>query len=428
MPDNDWRKLRLKQVVWSNPKKAEVTGLPKDLYVSFVPMDAVGEYGGLDLSQHKPLGEVSVGYTYFRDGDVIVAKITPCFENGKGALASNLRSGIGFGTTELHVLRPREGLDSRFLFYLTISDRFRKLGEASMYGAGGQKRISERFVEEYRAFIPPLEDQLTIASYLDRETARLDALIDKKRRLLDLLDEKRIALVTQAVTRGLDPAVRMKDSGVEWIGAIPEHWDVVPLKYLMTKVVDCLHSTPVYSEYGKYPAIRTADLDSGVLDLSKARRVEDAEYRKRTKRLQPRGLDIVYSREGERYGHAALVPEGVRLCLAQRMMHFRVSTRHSPQFLMWALNSLSVYAQASLDTAGATAPHVNVETVRNFQLAIPPRPEQESIASALAQEIEELAMTRRHVLEAISLLQEYRTALVSSAVSGKIQVGEKVPA
>ncbi|NLE57272.1 MAG: restriction endonuclease subunit S, partial [Planctomycetes bacterium] len=117
-------------------------------------MEAVHEYGGLTLDQTRPLAEVATGYTYFRDGDVLAAKITPCFENGKGSIADGLVNGIGFGTTELHVLRPWAELDRRFLFYATISHPFRHLGAAEMYGAGGQKRVPDDFIRDFRQPVP----------------------------------------------------------------------------------------------------------------------------------------------------------------------------------------------------------------------------------------------------------------------------------
>ena len=169
------------------------------------------------------------GFTYFRDGDVIVAKITPCFENGKGALVSQLKGGIGFGSTEFHVLRPTQRNAPRFIYYLTKSSMFRALGTASMYGAGGQKRVPEDFIEDLRVAFPPLPEQQQIAAFLDRKTAELDAVLRLKERQLLLLAEKRQALISQAVTRGLDPTVPLKPSGVEWLGDVPEHWAVAPL-------------------------------------------------------------------------------------------------------------------------------------------------------------------------------------------------------
>src|SRR6185503_5774269 len=111
--------------------------------VTFLPMEAIGEHGELDMTTVRDLDEVRTGYTQFFDGDVLVAKITPCFENGKGALVTGTLNGVGYGTTELHILSPGPDLDGRFLYYTTVSEPFRKLGEARMTGAAGQKRVPE---------------------------------------------------------------------------------------------------------------------------------------------------------------------------------------------------------------------------------------------------------------------------------------------
>ncbi|MCC6764434.1 MAG: restriction endonuclease subunit S, partial [Deltaproteobacteria bacterium] len=196
-----WEVKRLKFGVELNPSPLAARRLAHDAEVSFVPMEAVGEYGGLDLSRIKPLADVGSGYTYFANGDVVVAKITPCFENGKGALAAGLTNGIAFGTTELHVLRALDAVDGQYLFYVTLSDAFRRLGEAEMYGAGGQKRVPEAFAENLKHPLPPEPEQRAIAAFLDRETARIDGLVAKKERLIELLQEKRTALITRAVTK-----------------------------------------------------------------------------------------------------------------------------------------------------------------------------------------------------------------------------------
>src|SRR5690606_24100011 len=154
------------------------------------------------------------------------------FENGKGAIAKGLTNGCAFGTTELHVLRvDLELLDPDFLFYLTISDWFRDLGESEMYGAGGQKRVPEDFIKNLITGIPPKHEQLTIVEFLDYKVAQIDALIAKKQSLLEKLAEQRTALISQAVTKGLDPSVPMKDSGVDWLGEIPAHWQCRRLRF-----------------------------------------------------------------------------------------------------------------------------------------------------------------------------------------------------
>jgi len=316
----------------------------------------------------------------------------------------------------LALVRPASDCDGAFLAraFSAIGprDQFQVAANGiTRFGLGGDAIRTGLFAT------PPLQEQHAIAAFLDRETARIDALVAKNERLIGLLQEKRTALITRGVTKGLDPNVPMKDSGVEWLGEIPAHWKVTHLKHAASHVVDCPHGSD-------YFVIRTADVTAGLLDLSEARRVDKAEFRKRIRRLPVLSDDIVYSREGERFGFAAMVPTGMSVCLGQRMMQFRVRSEWLPLFLMWQLNGRFVYQQAALDTTGATSPHVNVETIRNFWLAEPPTPDQRAIADFLGLETAKIDLLIAKVRDAIDRLKELRTALISAAVTGKIDVRE----
>lgn len=173
-----WEVKRLRRVAQLNPSKSEIASLSRATEVSFLPMEAVGDDGTLNLDKLRPIGEVETGYTYFREGDVSMAKITPCFENGKGAVMRGLHNGHGFGTTELIVARPVPGKsNSDYLHWLFTSNTFRQLGEAAMYGAGGQKRVPDDFVREFLMAFPPLSEQAMLSAFLDSETAKIDALV-----------------------------------------------------------------------------------------------------------------------------------------------------------------------------------------------------------------------------------------------------------
>lgn len=194
-----WPTKRLRFLTRRDLSIDQKKALAKATQVTFLPMENIGEKGELDCSLTRDIKDVQEGYTQFFDGDVLIAKITPCFENGKGAIVRGTLSGVGFGTTELHVLAPNDEIDARFLYYITTGDHFRKLGEAAMFGAAGQKRVPEDFVRDYRVPLPPLSQQRAIADYLDRETARLDALAGRTRESVALLRERRAALISAAV-------------------------------------------------------------------------------------------------------------------------------------------------------------------------------------------------------------------------------------
>lgn len=262
-----WEALRLRFVATLNPSKQEAREVGDQEVVSFLPMEAICEDGSLRLEQEKEVGKCLAGYTYFRDEDVCIAKITPCFENGKGAILRELKGGIGFGTTELIVARPhKEKITSEFLDYLFRSQTFRRLGESEMYGAGGQKRVPDSFVRDLAAALPSIGEQRQVTTFLDRETAKIDALIAEQQRLIELLQEKRQAVISQAVTKGLNPDAPMKDSGVEWLEEVPEHWDIVQIKWL-SPVKRGASPRPIedpvyFDEAGEYAWVRISDVTS----------------------------------------------------------------------------------------------------------------------------------------------------------------------
>ena len=199
-----WEAKRIKHVAQINPSKSELKAMPPDTLVTFLPMECIGETGQLDVRNSKPLSDVVSGYTYLAENDVISAKITPCFENGKGAVATGLLNGIAFATTEVVPFRC-VGIHNRYLYFLFLSYPFRKLAEGSMYGAAGQKRVSETFFANYKCCIPPTQaEQKEIADYLDRETERIDVLVETCETAIGLLKERRTALISAAVTGKID--------------------------------------------------------------------------------------------------------------------------------------------------------------------------------------------------------------------------------
>lgn len=158
---------KLGVVTLINPKKAEIKELDKSLNVSFVPMDRVGEKGEFNSEISKQIKEVYSGFTYFKDNDVLFAKITPCMENGKGAVAVNLTNGIGFGSTEFHIIRPIDMKSNPYwIYHLTTLIEFRRLAERKMTGSAGQKRVPTEFINNIQVVVPPIELQNQFADFV----------------------------------------------------------------------------------------------------------------------------------------------------------------------------------------------------------------------------------------------------------------------
>lgn len=200
-----WEVVKLKRVARINPSRSEAFELrDSNDPVVFLPMERVSVDGQVDQSERRSVREVWQGFTYFRRGDVVVAKITPCFENGKGACLTGLDTEIGFGTTEFIVLRPSEAVSAEFLYQLTMLAEFRLLGVESMTGAAGQQRVSPDFVANFGVPVPPKHEQDRIVAYVEQKAAKFRALIDRARHEIDLIREYRTRLIADVVTGKVD--------------------------------------------------------------------------------------------------------------------------------------------------------------------------------------------------------------------------------
>jgi type I restriction enzyme S subunit len=387
-------------------------------------MEAIGVGTLLDTSLRRCFGEVKAGYTAFRENDLVAAKITPCFENGKIALLDRLPGGFGFGTTELHVLRPGPEVDPRFLLYLAQSYRFKALGESEMYGAGGQKRVPETFILDFPVSWPPRSHQSKIAAFLDCKTAAIDSLIIKEERLIELLQEERQALITNAVTKGLNPKAPMRDSRIEWLGEIPRHWQILKLKYITPNVTVGIVVTPsrYYVEEGPdtVPCPRSFNVRRCGIDHRNMAFISMEGNQLHSKSILRKG-DLVAVRTGQP-GTTAVIDEALDGANCVDLIIIRQSPTFDSRFLCHFLNSAPAQHQYGAGAEGALQQHFNVETAKELLVSLPPRSEQASIMANLDSHLDKhnrlMATVERHR----ELLCEYRRALISDAVSGNINV------
>lgn len=200
-----WDAMKIKRIARVNPSRSDAyESRNSDEPVVFLPMERVSPDGEIDSSERRPIRDVWHGFTYFRRGDVVVAKITPCFENGKGACLSDLETAIGFGTTEFIVLRPSGTILAEFLYQLTMLSEFRLLGVESMTGAAGQQRISQDFVSNFVVPVPPPMEQQAIIDFIRAESSAFRALISRAEREIALIREYRTRLIADVVTGKLD--------------------------------------------------------------------------------------------------------------------------------------------------------------------------------------------------------------------------------
>jgi type I restriction enzyme S subunit len=318
---------------------------------------------------------------------------------------------------DMKALVPAGDVSGLYLRYSLQAHRDPLLALVEEAGHGTRCLRSELW-RRFEVPVPPLPTQQAIADFLDRKTAGLDALIEKKQALLDRLAEKRTALINQAVTKGLDPTVPMKDSGVPWIGEIAAHWEVKPLR-LHARVVDCKHRTPTYVDEG-YPIVSTTEVKPGRLDLTGVnRRVGAQDFEEMTEGRRPLRGDIIYSRNAS-LGAAAYVDTDEAFAMGQDVV--LIAGDHSLLYLSYLLNSPVGMTQVDLACVGATFKRINVGQIKQFQLCVPPAEEAARIAAHIDTESQDLLALQRAITTQITRLQEYRQALITAAVTGQLEL------
>jgi type I restriction enzyme S subunit len=418
-----WTIERLKKAALLNPSRTETrSSLAADTMVTFLPMERVGADGRIDAREITPACAVWNGFTYFRRQDVLVAKITPCFENGKGACLDALPTEVGFGSTEFHVLRARSSVSPDFLYRLTTIADFRRLGTDAMTGAAGQQRVPQSFVANFTIAIPPLAEQAAIVRFLDHADRRIRRYICAKQKLIKLLEEQKQAIIHRAVTRGLDPNVRLKPSGVEWLGDVPEHWEIRRIKQLFHEVdkrsstgTEVLLSLRMYRGLVPHSEVSQIPITSNALVGFK--------------RVAPG--QIVMNRM-----RAAIGMFGVVLQSGLVSPDYAVFEPHDavdPHYFLHLFKTpaaRTVFRMESkgLGTGSSGFMRLYTERFGIVRVPLPPLIEQRAIVRGIADETVELERTKERIESEIGLLREYRTRLIADVVTGKLDVrGVELP-
>ena len=410
----EWETIPLRYVCELNPSVA-FEGFDEDDDLTFLPMDRVKS--GYFIPNTDKFSKYGSSYTAFENGDIVLAKVTPCFENGNIAIADQLIGGKGFGSSELFVIRPTVA-ERRFLFYYFQSSAFKQDGAASMTGAGGLKRVSPDVLRQHHVPFPSQDVQRLIASYLDGETVHIDRLIAEKKRMLALLEEKRAALISRAVTRGLDPNSPLKPSGQEWLGEIPAHWDVCQLKRAWASS-DYGLSESIRDE-GDIAVLRMSCIINGRVDVSKSGMITEVDDH-----LLLRRDDLLFNRTNslDQIGKVGLMdfdPESP-LTFASYLVRIRLNHRATPQYLVELLNA-SLFLEFARKNAIPAIGQANLSPTRygEIQIPLPPVNEQGEIVAFLAADASTSTPIREHIRTSIDLLKERRAALITAAVIGQI--------
>ncbi len=396
---NEWKTIPLRYVCKLNPS-VDFSGLEEDDELVFLPMDKVKS--GYFIPNTDKFSKYASSYNAFEDGDILLAKVTPCFENGNIAVVENLGSGKGFGSSELFVIRPTN-VDRKFLFYYFQSSAFKQQGEASMTGAGGLKRVSPDLLRQHHLPVPEVKTQRLIANYLDRETARIDALVTDKEKMLALLEEKRAALISRAVTRGLNPDAPLKPSGLDWLGDIPAHWKTKKVKHIASLNSGETITADSISDVGGYPVYG----GNG--------------FRGFTSEYTHIGDYVLIGRQGALCGN-------INYASGQfwASEHAVVVAINGNNDVFW-LGQLLRFMNLNQYSQSAAQPGISVEVVENLKIPVPPIPEQIQIAVYMKKESDHIDAIREEVAKTTILLIERRAALITAAVTGQIPIEAMCP-
>ncbi|QHQ17297.1 restriction endonuclease subunit S [Pectobacterium parmentieri] len=383
-------------------------------YGNIIPRDVETNFGLLPESFNT--------YQIVDNRDLIL-RLTD-LQNDKNSLRVGLAKQKGIITSAYLKLKAKDGMNPTFLYRLLHSYDTTKV----FYGMGGGLRQSMKF-EDFRRLpllVPPKEEQLNISAFLDHETAKIDSLIEKQQQLIELLKEKRQAVISHAVTKGLNPNVPMKESGVEWLGEVPEHWRLKQIRHLCTFLGG---GTPSKSNpdfwAGNIPWVSPKDMKFDYIFDAEDHISESAVKQSSTKIIPVNSVLIVV--RGMILSHSVPVAINTnRVTINQDMKALIPNFEISPEYLHLVLKGFKKSLLDLTDNSAHGTKCLKTESFERMQIPLPPLHEQNKIIFDMKELISKIDSLLNRQYEATALLQERRTALISAAVTGKIDVRDWV--
>ncbi|PTN09305.1 type I restriction enzyme S subunit [Mangrovibacterium marinum] len=358
---------------------------------------------------------------YFTEGDILFGKLRPYL--AKVFLAQT----EGICSTEFLVFKCNESNSNHFFHKLLLSPNFIEVVNSSTYGAK-MPRANSEFVNNLKVPVPSLSEQTAIATFLDHKTAQIDALIEKKEQLIEKLKRQRQAIINEAVTKGLNPNASMKDSGVEWLGKIPAHWEVVNFRYVIDILTDYtangsfgdLAKNVTYLEEGYSRLIRLTDLREDLTNKGVYISEESHNYLSKSELF---GGEVLLANVGAYSGLAWLMPRNVgKASLAPNMFLLKFKEQLNNEYAYNAMISDYLSSQFKIKAISAAQPKINKEDVRTCLFLLPPQEEQLSINSFIKEKEMGYNLLMYKLEQSVEKLKLYRQSLISEAVTGKIDV------
>lgn len=404
---------------WAALRPVKEQGFPALRLLSVYRDHGVIEKDSRD-DNHNRAGEDLSVYQRVLVGDVVMNKM----KAWQGSIAVSSHEGIV--SPDYQVLRPRSPqLSARFLHFLLRSAPY--ISEYARLAYGVRPDQWRLMYEEFRGIpllVPSSDEQRAVVAFLDRTTTGIDTLIAKKERLIELLQEKRQAVITQAVTKGLGPNVPMKESRVPWFGRIPAHWEMHQLRRVVARFVDYRGRTPTKVDDG-VPLITAGAVRDGRIDHARAPEyMLREEYADFMRRGHPELGDVVFTTEAP-LGEVAQVVE-TSVAFAQRIILFKVNRkRMTSDFLCLYYCSDPGRSEVVSRASGSTAEGIRADRLRGSLVLVPPLNEQQAIVAHVRSELARVEPIRSVIQSQLDKLREYRQALITAAVTGKLDLSKE---
>ena len=354
-----------------------------------------------------------------KSGDFVFADTSEDID-GSGNFTQLRSETITFAGYHTIIARPNNRDSGRYFAYLFDSIPFRTQIRHAVKGVKVFS-ITQAILRGSDIWLPSPSEQEKIAAFLDHETAKIDALIEKQQRLIELLKEKRQAVISHAVTKGLNPNAPMKDSGVEWLGEVPAHWVVAGFKKYLSSIIDYRGKTPEKTDNGVF-LVTARNIKSGKINYEASQEyIAESDYEEVMSRGKPRKGDLLFTTEAP-LGEVASV-DNEDIALAQRIIKFSANAdRLNNDYLKYLIISCQFQQSLMMFASGSTALGIKAERFVYLRSLIPPLVEQNGIVLHIEAIAEKMDCLVEKAQAAIETMQERRTALISAAVTGKIDV------
>lgn len=359
-------------------------------------------------------------------GDIIIAKMADPV--ARACIMPNSAERFLMASDGIRLVTDSDRFNTKFILYTLNSNYFSVQAEMNSSGTT-RLRIGLNVLKKLKILVPPTREQNSIANFLDEKTLEIDSLISKKKRLVSLLKEERTAIINKAVTKGIDPDMKYKDSGIEWIGEIPEHWAAARMKNVATVIGRIgfrgYTIADIVSEESGVVSLSPGNIKNHTLDLNSCTYLSREKYHE-SPEIMVFENDIVLVKTGSTIGKVAIIPQGTpEMTLNPQLVVLKnISIENS--FLYYLMISKYFQSYFKIYTAGGSTPAISQEKINNFKIIFPDSVEQKEIVSFIEAKTSKIDITIAKIKKEIALIDEYKSALINDVVTGKIDVRDAI--